>query len=70
MKKPVHHAFRLRDALNLLVELESTLTQVQSSDSFHAFTSRQRVEYHDTLGKLRDLIHDLEQDIAQEQLAS
>jgi hypothetical protein len=41
-----------------------------SSDTFQVFSSKEKAQYHDVLTRLRDLIHDLEQDTAQEQMAS
>ena len=70
MKKPVHRAFLLEDALHSLGELESSFAKLQHSDVFQSFTMKQKAEYHYALNSLRDLIHDLEQDSAQEQLAS
>jgi hypothetical protein len=70
MKKPVHRAMYLEDALHALGEMERTFAELESSDVFQAFTSKEKAQYHDVLGRLRDLIHDLEQDTAQEQLAS
>jgi hypothetical protein len=60
----------LEDALHALADLERTFAELESSDVFQAFTTRQKLEHRDVLGRLRDLIHDLEQDTAQEQLAS
>jgi hypothetical protein len=34
------------------------------------FTTKQKAQYRDVLGGLRDLIHDLTQNASQEQLAS
>jgi len=69
-KKPVHRAMYLEDAVLALRELEATASQLESSDVFKTFTARQRIEYRDVLSRLRDLIRDLEQDNAREQLAS
>jgi hypothetical protein len=70
MKKSVHRAMYLEDALNLLQEMERMYTELENSDIFPALSTRQQVEYRDVLSRLRYLIHDLEQDSAQEQLAS
>jgi hypothetical protein len=70
MKKPVHRAFVLADAINQLTDIESELADLQNSDTFRRFSTRQKAEYRECLCRLRDLIHDLEQDCAQEQLAS
>jgi hypothetical protein len=70
MKKPVHRAYRLEDALLALHEMEASASQLENSDAFQAFTATQKAQYRDALSRLRDLIHDLEQDSAQEQLAS
>lgn len=70
MKKPVHRAMYLEDALHALQEMERTCAELEHSDVFQAFTTIEKLQYRDVLGRLRDLIHDLEQDTAQEQLAS
>ena len=70
MKKPVHRAFLLEDALNSLQETERIASELETSDVFQTFTTAQRLGYRDVLYRLRALIHDLEQDNAQEQLAS
>jgi len=69
-KKPVHRAMYLEAAVLALRELEATASQLESSVVFKTFTARQRIEYRDVLSRLRDLIRDLEQDNAREQLAS
>jgi hypothetical protein len=69
-KKPVYRAMYLEDALNSLQEMERTFAELARSDVFQSFTTSQRIECREVLGRLRDLIHDLEQDSAQEQLAS
>jgi len=70
MKKPVHRAFLLEDAVLALMEMERIALELERSDVFHAFTTRQKIEWREVLSRLRDLIRDLEQDAAQEQLAS
>ncbi len=70
MKKPVHRAFLLEDALIALMETEKTFAELASSDVFQTFTIKQKTAYRDSLSRLRDLIHDLEQDSATEQMAS
>jgi len=42
MKKPVHRALLLEDAVNALQEMERTFAELESSDIFRAFTSRQK----------------------------
>jgi hypothetical protein len=69
-KKPVHRAFLLVDALHALQEMEATAAELQNSDVFQSFTSKEQAQYRDVLGRLRNLIHELELDTAQEQLAS
>jgi hypothetical protein len=70
MRKPVHRAVNLEGILHTLQEMERMCAEVENSDAFQALTSRQRAEYRATLSRLRYLIHDLEQDSAQEQMAS
>ena len=70
MKKPVHRAIRLEDALMTLQETERTLADLEHSDVFQTFTTNEKTQYRDVLRRLRDLIRELEQDSAQEQLAS
>ncbi len=70
MKKPVHRAFLLEDALIALMETEKTFAELACSDVFQTFTIKQKTAYRDSLSRLRDLIHDLEQDSATEQMAS
>jgi hypothetical protein len=69
-KKPAHRAMYLEDALIALLEMEKTAAELESSDAFQAFSNRRKAQYRDALNRLRDLIHDLEQDTAKEQLAS
>jgi hypothetical protein len=69
-KKPPHRAMYLEDALHALGEMERMFAELESSDVFQAFTATEKARYHDALGRLRDLIHELEEDTAQEQLAS
>jgi hypothetical protein len=65
-KKPVMRAIRLEEALLDLMEAERTLALVETSDSFQAFTDKQKRGYRQALGELRDLIHDLTNDTSQE----
>ncbi len=60
----------LADILNALIELESTYAQLEHTDAFQSLTKMQKAQYHYALAHLRQLIHDLEQDVAQEELAS
>jgi hypothetical protein len=69
-KKLVHRAMYLEDALLALMEMERTASELESSDVFQTFTTSEKEQYRDVLSRLRDLIHDLEQDSVQEQLAS
>ena len=67
MKKSIHRASLLEDAL---LTLERTASELERSNGLQTFTKQQKSEYRDVLSRVRDLIHDLEQDSAQEQLAS
>jgi acyl-CoA reductase-like NAD-dependent aldehyde dehydrogenase len=69
-KKPAHRAMYLEDALHALEDMERTFAELETSDVFQAFTAKEKAQYRDVLSRLRYLIHDLEQDTAQEQLAS
>ena len=69
-KKPVHRAIRLENILFEIHDAEQILLKVEASAEFQALKPRQKLRYHDVLGGLRTLIYDLEQDTAQEQLAS
>jgi hypothetical protein len=60
----------LADILNPLTELESAFAQLQHTDAFQTLKMRQKAQYHYALESLRELIRDLEQDNAQEELAS
>jgi hypothetical protein len=66
--------FRVAHCSTLLFCLLSFSDSSQYASSFAswggAFTATQKVEYRDVLSRLRDLIHDLEQDTAREQLAA
>jgi hypothetical protein len=53
-----------------LHEMEHTYAELESSGVFQALSAKQKATYRDAFKRLRDLIHDLEQDMAQEQLAS
>jgi hypothetical protein len=68
--KHANRSFLLEDALNELIEMESTLATLQNDSVFQSFTSQQKAEYHDALGRLRDLIRDLEEGVALEKMAS
>ncbi len=70
MKKSPHRAVLLADLLIPLVELESTFAQLQDTSAFQSVTMRQKAQYRHAMESLRDLIHDLEEDVAQEELAS
>jgi hypothetical protein len=70
MKKPVHRANRLGDALNELMEAEYIIAQLKRKEAFQALTARQMRQFHIVHDLLRVLIHDLEEDSAQEQMAS
>ena len=69
-KKRAHRAMYLEDALNALYEMEHTAAELGSSDVFERFTNKEKAQCRDVLHRLRTLIHDLEQDTVQEQLAS
>lgn len=69
-KKPVHRAYLLEDALITLHDMERTASELERSAVFQTFATKEKAAYRDVLSRLRDLIHDLEQDSAQEQLAS
>ncbi len=69
-KKPPHRAMYLEDALHALADMERTFAELESSDVFQAFTLPEKARYRDVLNRLRDLVRDLEQDSAQEQLVS
>ena len=60
-------AMHVEDAL---IALPETASELERSDVFQSSTTRQKLEYRDVLSRLRDLIHDFEQDCAREQLAS
>ena len=58
---------------NVLADIhdaEQILSKVEASEDFQALKPRQKLRYQDVLTGLRVLIHDLEQDTAQQQLAS
>jgi hypothetical protein len=42
MKRPVHRADRLEDALLALHEMEASASQLENSEVFQAFTARQK----------------------------
>jgi hypothetical protein len=42
MKKPVHRAFVLADAINQLTDIESELSNLQNSDTLSRFSNRQK----------------------------
>jgi hypothetical protein len=69
-KKPPHRAMYLEDALHAIADMERTFAELESCEVFQAFTPTEKARYHDVLGRLRDLIRDLEQDTAQEQMVS
>ena len=69
-KKPPHRTMYLEDALHALADMERTFAELESSDVFQAFTSAEKARYRDVLSRLRDLVRDLQEDTAQEQVAS
>jgi hypothetical protein len=69
-KKPVHRATQLDDAENELMEAEPIMAQLRNDDVFQTLSPHQTRQFHVVLNLLRDLIHDLEQGIAQERRAS
>ena len=69
-KKPVHRAIRLDDALNELMEAEYIIAQLKRKEAVQAFTAGRKRQFQIVHSLLRELIHDLEQDNAQEQSAS
>lgn len=60
---------RLEHVLAAIHDAEHSLLQVESCEEFQILKRGQKLKYQDVLSGLRGLIHDLEQDTAQEQLA-
>lgn len=60
----------LEDALNALYEMEHTAAELESSGVIERCGNKEKTQYRDVLHRLRVLINGLEQDTAQEQLAS
>jgi predicted YcjX-like family ATPase len=70
MKRSMHRASLLVDALNELTEMEMAFADLQEADVFQSFTTKEKAHYLDVLTRLRDLIRELEEDSAQTQRAS
>jgi hypothetical protein len=70
MKKPAHRAMYWEDVLLALYDAERIYAELENSDVLEALSTKQKAAYRDTLHRMRDLIHQLEQDSAKEQLAS
>jgi hypothetical protein len=64
MKTPGDRSVYLKPALSSLHDMECTVAEVEKSDIFQTFTACQKAEWRERLSRLRDLIHDLEQDTA------
>ena len=69
-KKPAHRAIHLESVLFDIHNAEQILSNIEATEEFQALRARQKLRYRDVLSGLRTLIYDLEQDTAQEQLAS
>jgi hypothetical protein len=67
---PVHRALLLGDAINELTELAGSFANLEHTAGFQSFTTWEKAEYQDALGRIRDLITELIEDAAQEHLAS
>jgi len=47
--------------------MEKTFAELERTHIFQTFTTKEKAAYRDSLNRLRDLIHDLEQDSAQKE---
>ena len=70
MKKPVQRATLLEDVLADLIQVEETLLQLELSEPFDALTEKQAQLYTEMLARLRELVQDLSNDVAQEHRAA
>jgi hypothetical protein len=70
MKKPAKRAILLEDVLADLIQVEETLLQLELSEPFDALTEKQTRPYTEVLGRLRDLVQDMSNDVAQEYRAA
>ena len=70
MKKPVKRAIRLEEVLGDLIGTEATLLRLEMDEGFNALTEKQMRLYNEVLAKLRELVQDLSNDVAQEHHAA
>jgi hypothetical protein len=66
MKKPVKRVSLLEDVLNDFLEVEGILLKVELKNELQSLTAKQMKPYNETFGKLRELLRDLTNDVAQE----
>ena len=70
MNNPMHRASLLADALNELTEIEMAFADLQECDVFQSFTTHEKAQYSEVLNRLRELIHELEEDSTRGEMAS
>jgi hypothetical protein len=70
MKKPAKRAILLEDVLADLIQVEETLLQLELSDPFDALTDKQTRLYTEVLGRIRELVQDLSNEVAEEYRAA
>jgi hypothetical protein len=70
MRKPVKRAIRLEEVLGDLIGTEETLLRLEMDQAFDALTEKQMRLYKEVLAKLRELVQDLSNDVAQEHHAA
>ena len=70
VNEAVHPAVLLRDVSSALADLETTFAEWQKWDELQSFNTRQRVEFHEALTELRELIQHLSSNPGEEQMAS
>ena len=70
MKKPVKRAIRLEEILGDLIGTEETLLRLGEDQDFSVLSEKQVRLYKEVLARLRELVQDLSNDVAQEHHAA
>jgi hypothetical protein len=65
MKRLVKRVSLLVDVLNDFFQVEGILLKVELNNEVQSLAAKQMQQYNETLGKLRELLRDLTNDVAQ-----
>ena len=70
MRKTVKRAIRLEEVLGELIGTEETLLRLELDQDFNALSEKQIRLYKEVLARLRELVQDLSNDVAEEHHAA